>query len=95
MAKILATAVLLCHATVALAAWTDISAAIAARESSWTPVATGASADQQVGPFRAAEDAAEFVADGRVFDTFFWHEAFSAFVGIAPKSRPGFMCMFY
>ena len=95
MAKILATAVLLCQATVALAAWTDISAAIAARESSWTPVATGVSADQQVGPFRAAEDSAEFVAEGRTFDTLFWHEAYSAFVGIMPKNRPGFLCMFY
>lgn len=76
--------------------WTDISAAIAAREAAWASATVPAdSGSYDAGTLGAVEDSAEFVAGGRVFDTFFWHEAFSAFVGIAPKNRPGFLCIFY
>lgn len=77
-------------------AWTDISAAIAAREAAWTvETAYADSGSCDAGTLGTVENSAEFVAGGRVFDTFFWHEAFSAFVGIAPKNRPGFLCIFY
>ena len=93
MAKILTTALVLCHAALAFAAWTDISGAIAAREAAWTPVATGVSSDQSVGALAADEGSAEFVSGGRVFDTLFWYEAFSAPAALYNKSRPGITIM--
>ena len=89
MIKTLITALVLCHAALAVAEWTDISGAIAAREAAWTPVATGASESQFVGAIGVDEGSAEFVSDGRVFDSFFWHEAFSAPAALYNKSRPG------
>ena len=74
--------------------WTDISSDIAAREADWTPAASGDSGGYGVGMFGAVEDPAEFVSGGRVFDSFFWHEAFSAFVGVSPKHFPGCVISF-
>ena len=78
------------------AAWTDISAAIAAREAAWASATVPAdSGSYDAGVFGAVEGAAEFVADGRTFDTLFWYEAYSSFVGIVPKPQPGLMFVVY
>lgn len=90
MAKILIIALVLSHAALAIAEWTDISGAIAAREAAWTPVATGVSENQFVGATGVDEGSAEYISDGRVFDTFFWYEAYSEFIGISYNPRPGF-----
>ena len=80
--------------TAALAVdWIDISSAIAAREAEMVSTASGDSAGTAIGAF-AADAAAEYVAGGRVLDTFFWHEAYSAFVGISPKRHPGMVFSF-
>ena len=73
--------------------WIDISDAIAAREAAMAPAASGDSADAAIGIF-AANAAVEYVAGGRVLDTFFWHEAYSAFVGISPRNHPGMVFSF-
>ena len=78
------------------AAWTDISEAIAAREAAWTSATVPAdSGTYDAGTFGFGEAAAEFVGDGRIFDTLFWYEAYSAFVGIMPNNRPGFLFMIH
>ena len=73
--------------------WIDISDAIAAREAAMAPAASGDSAGAAIGIF-AANAAVEYVAGGRVLDTFFWHEAYSAFVGISPRNHPGMVFSF-
>ena len=76
------------------AAWTDISADIAAREAAWASATVPAdSGSYDAGTLGVVEGAAEFVAAGRVFDTLFWCEAYSVFVGIMPKNWPGFLFM--
>ena len=83
-----------CAAMPLVAEWTDISASIAAREAQMAPAATGESPEIAVGPLGAAAAPVEYVADGRVLDTFFWHETFAAFMGITCKRHPGFMILF-
>ena len=85
--------VLLCTLVASAVDWIDISAAIANREAQMAPAASGDSPGTAIGAF-AADAAAEYVAGGRVLDTFFWHEAYSAFVGISPKRHPGMVFSF-
>ena len=73
--------------------WIDISSDIAAREAVMVSAASGDSTGTAIGAF-VADAAAEYVADGRVLDTIFWHEAYSAFVGISPKRHPGMFFSF-
>ena len=86
-------AALLCTLVASAVDWIDISSAIAAREAEMVSAASGDSAGTAIGVF-AADAAAEYVAGGRVLDTFFWHEAYSAFVGISPKRHPGMVFSF-
>ena len=74
--------------------WIDIPSAIAAREAAMAPAASGDSAGTAIGIFAADAAAVEYVADGRVLDTFFWHEAYSAFVGLSPRNHPGMVFSF-
>ena len=83
-----------CAAVPLVAEWTDISAAIAAREAQMVPDAAGESQEITVGPLGPAVEPVEYVADGRVLDTFFWHEAFAAFTGITCKRHPGLYISF-
>ena len=83
-----------CAAVPLVAEWTDISAAIAAREAQMVPDAAGESQQITVGPLGTAVEPVEYVAGGRVMDTFFWHETFVAFMGITCKRHPGFMILF-
>ena len=89
MAKILIMALVLSHAVLAIAEWTDISGAIAAREVAWTPVATGVSENQFVGTIGVNEGSVEYISGGRVLDTLFWYEAYSALAALYNKNRPG------
>lgn len=93
--KILLSYMMVFYATVPLFAdWTDISAAIASREAQMVPAATGESTGVAVGPLGPAAAPVEYVADGRVLDTFFWHETFAAFMGITCKRHPGLRISF-
>ena len=86
--------VLLCTLVASAVDWIDISAAIANREAQMVSAASGDSAGTATGVFAADAAAVEYVAEGRVLDTFFWHEAYSAFVGISPKRHPGMVFSF-
>ena len=93
--KLLFSYMMVFCATVPLFAdWTDISAAIASREEQMVPVANGESSEITVGTLGAAVGPVEYVADGRVLDTFFWHETFAAFMGITCKRHPGLRISF-
>ena len=85
---------LLCTLETSAVDWIDISAAIANREAQMAPAASGDSAGTAIGVFAADAAAVEYVTEGRVLDTFFWHEAYSAFVGISPKRHPGMVFSF-
>ena len=74
--------------------WIDISDAIAAREAAMAPAASGDSAGTAIGILAADAAAVEYVAGGRVLDTFFWHEAYSAFAGLSPRNHPGMVFSF-
>ena len=83
-----------CASMPLIADWTDISAAIASREAQMVPAATGESSGIAVGPLGPDAEPVEYVADGRVLDTFFWHETFAAFMGITCKRHPGLRISF-
>ena len=90
MKVLVSSLTLLCAFSAFADGWTDISAAIAGRKAQMVPasVSEPVSAAAAVGPVRAIASA-EYVAEGRVLDTFFWFEAFSAFYGISPRHSPG------
>ena len=93
--KILLSYMMVFCATVPLFAdWTDITAAIASREAQMVPEATGESSGITVGQLGTAVAPVEYVAGGRVLDTFFWHETFAAFMGITCKRHPGLSTSF-
>ena len=84
-----------CAAMPLVAEWADISAAIAAREAEIVPDATGESSEIEIGQQGGVTAPVEYVADGRTFDSFFWHEAFSSFfTGITYKRHPGLKLSF-
>ena len=92
--RVVLSLLLLLYASSAVAeGWIDIAAAIANREAQMVPAVTGESS-AVAGEVFAESQSAEFVADGRIFDSFFWHEAYSAFVGISPKRHPGMVFSF-